>query len=116
MPFPDRDFLLHHMGEVRSKIEELLPEIDPHKEIYPGWTMRDLLAHMTGWDEATIDSLRAHGAEHPLSVFAIRCVDEYNALVVSSWKDLTCDHVLKGWHLPARCCVPSSHNCLRINS
>jgi hypothetical protein len=36
MPVPDRDFLLHRMDEARSKIKEILPDIDPQKEIYPG--------------------------------------------------------------------------------
>jgi len=99
MPVPDRNFLLHRMDETRSKIEELLLEIDPHKEIYPGWTIRDLLAHMTGWDDATIDSLRAHAVGRPLSISAIRSLDEYNALTVSSRRDLDYAHVLKEWRL-----------------
>ena len=48
MLVPDRDVLFHRLDKARSKIEELLPKIDPHKEIYPGWTIKDLLAHMTG--------------------------------------------------------------------
>ena len=99
MLVPDRDFLLHRFDETRIKIEELLPEIDPHKEIYPGWTIRDLLAHMTGWDDATIDSLRSHVAEHPPTVPTIRSLDEYNTLTVSSRKDLDYDRILKEWRL-----------------
>lgn len=97
MPVPDRNFLLHQMDGTRSKIEELVLEIDPHKEIYPGWTIRDILAHMTGWDDALIDSLRAHVAGRPPSVSTIRSLDEYNALTVSSRKDLDYEHVLKEW-------------------
>jgi hypothetical protein len=99
MPVPDRIFLLHRMDETRSKIEELLPEIDPLKEIYPDWTIRDMLAHMTGWDDATIDSLRSHVVERPPSVPAIRSLDEYNAMTVSSRRDLDYEHVLKEWRL-----------------
>jgi hypothetical protein len=97
MPVSDRDFLLRHMDETRSTIEELLSEINPIKEIYPGWTIRDLLAHMTGWDDANIDSLCAHVVERPLSLPAIRSIDLYNALTVSSRKDLDYEHVLKEW-------------------
>jgi phenylpropionate dioxygenase-like ring-hydroxylating dioxygenase large terminal subunit len=97
MPVPDRNIPLHRMYGTRSKIEELLPEIDPYKEIYPGWTIRDMLAHMTGWDDATIDSLRAHVIQRPLSVPAIRSLDEYNALTVSSRKDLDYEHILMEW-------------------
>lgn len=99
MPVPDCDFLLRRMDETRSKIEELLPKVDPHKEIYLGWTIKELLAHMTGWDDATIDSLRAHLVDRPPSVPAILSLDEYNSLTVSSCKDLDYEHVLKEWRL-----------------
>ena len=97
MTSADRELLLHRMDETRSKIEALLPKIDPEKEIYPDWTVKDLLAHMTGWDDATIDSLRAHVICRPPSVPAIRSLDEYNNSTVSSRKDLDYDQVLKEW-------------------
>jgi hypothetical protein len=99
MPIPDRVFLLHRMDETRKKIEELLPQIGPQKEIYPGWTIRDMLAHMTGWDDATIDSLRAHVVDRSPSLEAIRSLDEYNARTVTSRQDLDYDRVLKEWRL-----------------
>jgi hypothetical protein len=99
MTILDREFLLHRMDETRSKIEEILPLVNIQAEIYPGWTIRDLLAHMTGWDDATIDSLRSHVVERPPSVPAIRSLDEYNALTVSSRKDLDFDRVIKEWRL-----------------
>jgi hypothetical protein len=58
-----------------------------------------MLAHMTGWDDATIDSLRAHLIERPSSVPFIRSLDEYNAQTVSSRKNLDYEHVLKEWRL-----------------
>ena len=99
MTSADREFLLQRMDETRSKIETLLPKVDPNKEIYLGWTIKDLLAHMTGWDDATIDSLRAHVIGRPPSVPAILSLDEYNNSTVSSRKDLDYDQVLKEWRL-----------------
>ena len=99
MTSADRDFLLQRMDQTRSKIEDILPKIDIIKEIYPGWTIKDLLAHMTGWDDATIDSLRAHVIGRPPSVPAIRSLDEYNGLTVSSRNDLDYEQTLKEWRL-----------------
>jgi hypothetical protein len=99
MSFPDREFLLHRMDETRSKIEELLPFIDTCKEICPGWTIKDMLAHMTGWDDATIDALRAHLVGHSPTVPAIRSLDEYNTLTITSRRDLDFGHVLNEWRL-----------------
>ena len=99
MTSADREFLLQRMEETRSRIEALLPQIDPAKDIYPGWTIKDLLAHMTGWDDATIDSLRAHLVDRPPSVPAILSLDVYNRSTVSSRQDLNYDQVLKEWRL-----------------
>jgi hypothetical protein len=95
----DRDFLLRRLDETRSKIEDLLVKIDEGKEIYPGWSIKELLAHMTGWDDATIDSLRAHVIGRPPSVPAIHSLDKYNDGTVSSRKDLNYNQVLKEWRL-----------------
>jgi hypothetical protein len=94
-----RYLLLRRMDETRSRIEELLPRIDPKKEIYPNWTIKDMLAHITGWDDATIDSLRSHMIDRPPSIPAIRSLDEYNALTVASRKDLAYDQIMKEWRL-----------------
>ena len=94
-----RRSLLHRLDETRAIIEKILPTVDLTLEIYPGWTMKDMLAHMTGWDDATIDSLRAHVIGRPPSVDAIRSLDEYNGRTVSSRQDLDFARVLKEWRL-----------------
>jgi hypothetical protein len=97
MPIPDRKILIQHMDETRAKIEGLLPQIDPHKEIYPWWTIREVLAHVAGWDDATIDALRAHLEGRPLTQSEIHDFDEYNAQSISSRTALKNDQVLKEW-------------------
>ena len=99
MLVPEYSYLLFRMDETRLMVEALLPEIDPNKEIYPGWTIRDLLAHMTGWDDATIDSLRSHITGCPPSIPTIHSLDDYNALTVSSRKELDFTQVLKEWRM-----------------
>jgi HD-like signal output (HDOD) protein len=99
MTSEDREFLLHRLDETRSKIEKLLLKIDVWKEIYPGWSIKEMLAHMTGWDDATIDSLRAHMADRPPSVAAIDSLDKYNNLTVSSRKDLEYKQIVQEWRL-----------------
>jgi uncharacterized damage-inducible protein DinB len=93
----EKESLLHRLDETRQTIEDLLPEIDPEKDIYPGWTIKQILAHITGWDDATIDALRAHGLGLPPSIPTIHSLDEYNRLTTSSRKDLTYNQILKEW-------------------
>lgn len=95
----ERTILIHRLDETRTGIEAVLPRIDPDGEIYPGWTVKEMLAHMTGWDDATIDSLRAHVIGRPPAVEAIRSLDEYNLSTVTSRHDLKYEQVLKEWRL-----------------
>ncbi len=91
----DKQALLRRLDAARGGLEKLLPGIDPHKEIYTGWTIRELLAHITGWDDATIASLRAHLAGQEPATPADRGIEEYNKGTVSTREDLDLDHVLK---------------------
>jgi DinB superfamily len=99
MCYVDRNSLLHRLEEARVKIEELLPKIDPEKEVYPGWSIKHLLAHITGWDDASIDALRAHGMGCLPSFLAIHGLDKYNELTVSSCADLTYEQIRNEWRL-----------------
>jgi hypothetical protein len=99
MPFPDRNCLLQSLYEARLKIEELLPKVDHQKEIYPGWTIREMLAHLTGWDDVTIDSLRAHVAGRIPEMPALQGVDENNKRILTSLQNMDLAHVIKEWRL-----------------
>jgi hypothetical protein len=97
MSTPERKKLLDLMDDTRTKIEVLLPQIDPHNEIYPGWTIRELLAHVTGWDIACIEILRAHEEERPTSLADINDLDEYNVMSISTRSGLDDDQIIKEW-------------------
>ena len=97
MSIPDRQLSLQPLKETRAKIEEILPGIDPQKRVYPDWTIKELLAHMSGWDEATIDILRSHNLGRPPSLKPIHDLDAYNKQTVSSRQDLTYEQVIKEW-------------------
>lgn len=97
MSTPERKKLVQLMDDTHAKFEVLLPQIDPHNEIYPGWTIRELLAHVTGWDDACIEILRAHTEERLMSLADINSLDEYNAMSISSRSGLDNDQILKEW-------------------
>jgi hypothetical protein len=100
MPPPEQSSLiLLRLDETRQEIEVLLSKIDPGKPIYPGWTIKDVLAHMTGWDDVTIASLRAHIGGRLPSQEAIRSLNDYNTRTVASRQDLDYELVLKEWRL-----------------
>ncbi len=97
MANPNRKVLLQLMDDTRAKIEGLLPQIDNSKEIYPGWTIRELLAHVTGWDEVSIDTLRAHSNDQIFSGRKIRNLNQFNANSISARAGLEFIQILEEW-------------------
>jgi hypothetical protein len=99
MASEDKRSLLNRLDAARAQLEMLVPRVDPGKEIYPNWTLRQMLAHITGWDDATIDSLRTHVTGRKAATPAELGIDAYNVTTVASRHDLDLDHVLKEWRL-----------------
>jgi hypothetical protein len=95
----ERKALLKKLDDARQKVANLLSEAEKYSEseIYPGWTLKEMLAHMTGWDDAVITSLRAHLAGNEPGTPADRGIDEYNESTVTTREPLDYDHICKEW-------------------
>ncbi len=72
-----------------------LDEIEKNRKIYPLWTIREILAHIVGWDDAIIASLKAHIAGLEPGTPAARGLDAYNAETVSTREGLEYDHIYR---------------------
>jgi len=97
MPIPDRMKLLQLMEDTPAKMEVMLPLVNPCKEIYSGWTIREVLAHVSGWDDAIIEALNAHIEGRSLSLPNISDLDEYNEMWFSSRTGQNNEQVLEEW-------------------
>ncbi len=89
--------LIQHLDEARGRIEAILPRVDPKKEIYPGWTIHHFLAHMTGWDDAVIASLRAHIGGSESGTPAARGIDHFNAQTIETRETIDLKKVEQEW-------------------
>lgn len=90
-----KELLIHELIEARQVLQGVLDDLDLHLEIYPHWTIRELLAHLTGWDDANIASLRAHVAGRVPAVPAVRGVDHYNEQTVAEREALDLEHITR---------------------
>lgn len=93
-----RDSLIDRLDKSRQKLVELLPGIDPVPEIYPSWTIKQMLAHITGWDDVWLDALQAHIQGYPLAIPTIHSLDQYNEMTVASREGLNYDQTLEEFH------------------
>ena len=92
-----REELIQWLEESHAKIELLVSQIEQNQEIYPGWTIREILAHFTGWDDAVVASLKSHAAGDIPNVAAPRGPDFYNAATVTERETLDFEHIFQEW-------------------
>ena len=89
--------LIRQLDEARATLQAVLASLDTQTEIYPPWKLKELLAHFSGWDEATIASLQTHiGGGEPLTP-AARGIDFYNAESVDTREALNYEQVVNEW-------------------
>jgi uncharacterized protein (TIGR03083 family) len=94
-----REVLSRRLDAAREVLHELLTQIPPETEIFPGWTLRQFYAHLTGWDDAVTASLRAHAAGQTPATPAVKGIDAYNAESVATRSTLDYDRIVREWHL-----------------
>ena len=76
---------------------DTLNSVDVEKEVYPGWTVKEVLAHLAGWDEATTASLSSFIQGGKPGLVAVNGVDNYNADSVAKRKNLSLDATFEDW-------------------
>jgi hypothetical protein len=91
--------LIQQLDKARQEMRTVLVDIDTQMEIYPSWTIKHVLAHITGWDDVTIAALRAHAVGEEPATPAVRGIDFYNAQTVAEREALSYDHIVKEWEL-----------------
>jgi hypothetical protein len=91
--------LIQQLDQARETMRAALADVDTQMEIYPTWTIKHVLAHITGWDEATSSSLRAHARGEEPATPAARGIDFYNAQSVATRESLSYEQTFKEWKL-----------------
>ncbi|MCP4543179.1 MAG: DinB family protein [Chloroflexi bacterium] len=91
--------LIQKLDVSRAKIKAALADIDQQTEIYPTWTIKHILAHIAGWDDAAIASLRAHAGGDKPATPATEGIDAYNEASVATREALSYDRIAREWEL-----------------
>jgi hypothetical protein len=88
---------IEQFDRTRAELRSLLPDVDHRMEIYPGWRIKEVLAHLIGWDDVTILAVQDFVAGNPPLMTAMRGIDYYNSQTVAERKDLDYDQILREW-------------------
>jgi hypothetical protein len=81
--------LISKMERSRERLNSVLEKATPQVEIYPTWKLKQVLDHITGWDELVISALRSYSHSETPAVMVKDGIDHYNAESVNARKALS---------------------------
>ena len=94
--------LIQRLDHSRDVMRRALSSVDGKMEIYPGWTIREILIHIAGWDEVGANMLLAHLAGTPLPPLEVQGIDAYNDYLVERCDSFTHEEVIQYWRRARR--------------
>lgn len=81
----------------REEMREILKLAQDNPTIYQPWRMKEVLDHITGWDDAVIASIKSFLAGEIPATPASRGIDAYNADTVSSREAIPYEVTQREW-------------------
>ena len=93
----DRNTYIKRLEAARAEMCEIVKYAQDNPTIYAPWRMKEVLDHITGWDDAVIASIRSLLAGEPPATPAARGIDYYNAQTVSSREAIPYEVAQREW-------------------
>jgi 2-hydroxy-3-keto-5-methylthiopentenyl-1-phosphate phosphatase len=93
----DKNDLIKIIDSVRSELKVMLESIDPVLEIYPGWTIKEVVGHITAWEIVINKALIAFQAGDPPYFLREQDFDLFNKGEVEKRSGWTLDEVIHEW-------------------
>ena len=79
--------LISRLNKGRKALNSALESIDPNTGITPEWTVKEVLAHIAGWDDVSAEALRILIAEENPQVTVPQGIDAFNREMAAAWAD-----------------------------
>ena len=93
MRMNQREDLIQRLEASRANMIAHLDEIDKNRKIHPLGTVREIIVHLSGWDDASIAFIRARMDAREPATSAAGGIDVYNAETVATRQALSYDHI-----------------------
>ncbi len=90
-----REEIIKSIETTHTAMLAQLDEVDKQHMIYPLWTIREIVAHLSGWDDAAIGFVNALLKGETPPIPAPRGPDVYNEETVSTREGLGYDHIIR---------------------
>jgi hypothetical protein len=93
----DLTALLSEIDQIRTDMGEVVQEIARELLIYPGWTIKELISHITAWEIVIHKAIQAFLAGDPPYFLQEQDFDIFNQEAVDYRSSWTMDQVLQEW-------------------
>jgi hypothetical protein len=89
-----KEELIRELVEARKGLEAAMAAVSREEKVYPEWTLKEMLAHIAGWDEVVLDTLQAHARGEAPTPLKMKSIQAYNELAVEKRSGLSYEEVL----------------------
>ena len=89
--------LIQALTDSRAAIHAALKATDTEIKIYPSWKIKELIDHLTGWDDLVVTTLEAYHANQEAPQITITSIDQFNAESVATRLPLSYEHSWREW-------------------
>lgn len=93
----DLTALLSEIDQIRTDMGGVVQEIASDLMIYPGWTIKELISHITAWEIVIHKAIQAFLAGDPPYFLQEQDFDIFNQEAVDYRSSWTMDQVLQEW-------------------
>jgi hypothetical protein len=93
----DKATYIKRYETARAEMREIVKLAQGNPQIYSPWRMKEVLDHITGWDDAVIASIKSFLAGDIPATPASRGIDAYNAETVTSREAIPYEVTQREW-------------------
>jgi hypothetical protein len=93
----DKETYIKRYETARAEMREIVRLAQGNPTIYQPWRMKEVLDHITGWDDAVIASIKSFLAGEIPATPASRGIDAYNAETVTSREAIPYEVTQREW-------------------
>ncbi|MEP7133601.1 MAG: DinB family protein [Chloroflexota bacterium] len=93
----DKETYIKRYETARAELREILKLAQGNPQIYSPWRMKEVLDHITGWDDAVIASIKSFLVGDVPATPASRGIDAYNLETVASREAIPYEVTQREW-------------------
>lgn len=92
-----KEQLILILNHSREEMLNAIQQVDHDQQVYPQWKIKEVLAHLSGWDQCIADSLIAHASGEAEFPEILIDPDSFNQQSLAKREALALEDVITDW-------------------